>query len=66
LARLGQVEEGRRVLVRAMGAANHVGLLPEHFDPRTGQAHGNAPQCYSHVGLIAAAFAVNPDSPLLG
>ena len=36
------------------------------LSPRTGQAPGNAPQCYSHVGLIAAAFAVNPDSPLLG
>lgn len=66
LARLGEVEEGGRILRQALAAANHVGLLPEHFDPRSGRRHGNFPQCYSHVGLIAAACAVSPDSPLIG
>jgi len=66
LARLGDVAEAERILVGAMQAGNHVGLMPEHFAPHHRTGHGNQPQCYSHVGLIGAAFAVSPPSPLIG
>ena len=65
-ARLGQMAEGRRIFRQALQAANHVGLMAEHWDPQSGTAHGNFPQCYSHVGLIGAAFALSPTAPLLG
>ena len=60
LARLGCMEEARTILQRVLGAANHVGLLSEHFIPSTKTQCGNFPQAYSHVGLINAAFAVSP------
>ncbi|MBT9556916.1 MAG: glycoside hydrolase family 15 protein [Myxococcales bacterium] len=66
LARRGDLAGGARVFADALTAANPLGLIAEHFDPRTGQPTGNFPQCYSHVGLIAAAFAVSPESPLIG
>ncbi|MEE9383979.1 MAG: glycoside hydrolase family 15 protein [Nannocystaceae bacterium] len=40
--------------------ANHLGLLSEDIDPRDGSQWGNFPQSYSHVGLINAAFAIEP------
>ena len=60
LAQLGEKEEARRILAHATGAANHVGLYSEHFDPRRRLQLGNFPQAYSHVGLINAAFAASP------
>ena len=65
-ARLGHRREARRIFRQALAAANDVGLMAEHWDPRTGTPHGNFPQCYSHVGLIGAAFALSPSTPLLG
>jgi GH15 family glucan-1,4-alpha-glucosidase len=60
LARLGHIPEAKHILARVLAAANHVGLLSEHFIPATGSQCGNFPQAYSHVGLINAAFAVSP------
>jgi GH15 family glucan-1,4-alpha-glucosidase len=60
LARLGEIDEGRAILDRVVTAGNHVGLLSEHFIPRTNEQCGNFPQAYSHVGLINAAFALSP------
>ena len=65
-ARLGRRKEARRIFRQALTAANDVGLMAEHWDPRLGTPHGNFPQCYSHVGLIGAAFALSPATPLLG
>jgi GH15 family glucan-1,4-alpha-glucosidase len=60
LARLGNLNHARAILDRVVTAGNHVGLLSEHFIPRTKDQCGNFPQAYSHVGLINAAFAVSP------
>lgn len=60
LARLGYKDEARDILEDAVKAANHVGLLSEHFHPKSRTQLGNFPQAYSHVGLINAAFAVSP------
>jgi len=37
---------------------NDVGLMSEELDPATGDAIGNFPQAYSHVGLISVALAL--------
>ena len=37
---------------------NDVGLMSEEMDPVSGEAIGNFPQAYSHVGLISAALAL--------
>lgn len=60
LARLGYRDEARGILEDAVKAANHVGLLAEHYQPSSHTQLGNFPQAYSHVGLINAAFAVSP------
>ncbi len=60
LARLGNKQEARNILEHAAKAANHVGLLSEHYLPSSKKQLGNFPQAYSHVGLINAAFAVSP------
>lgn len=63
LAVLGQTTEAGTILARSLSAANDLGLFAEHFDPGAGLQTGNFPQCYSHVGLIHAAFTVSPDWP---
>ena len=60
MAKLGRLEEARRILHVMGRTANELGLLAEHFDPRRGEQLGNFPQAYSHVGQINAAFAVSP------
>ncbi|MGK5088247.1 glycoside hydrolase family 15 protein [Bdellovibrionota bacterium FG-2] len=60
LAKLGNKDEARKILEDASQAANHVGLLSEHYLPSLRTQMGNFPQAYSHVGLINAAFAVSP------
>lgn len=59
LVRLGHREDAMQVLETSLISENHVGLMAEHFDPFNLTQTGNFPQCYSHVGLINAAFAVS-------
>ena len=65
LARLGHREEARASLAKLIGHANHLGLYSEDIDPADGRLWGNFPQTYSHVGLINAAFAIDPLPPQL-
>ena len=51
----GRVDEARGIFERLLALRNDVGLLAEEYDPRTGQALGNFPQAFSHVGLINTA-----------
>ena len=65
LARIGAKDEGHEVMRALIGHQNHVGLYSEDIDPETGAQLGNFPQTYSHVGLINAAFALEPTPPRL-
>jgi GH15 family glucan-1,4-alpha-glucosidase len=58
LARSGQVAEAREVFEAALGYANDVDLFAEEIDPDTGEAMGNFPQAFTHLGVINAALAL--------
>ena len=55
LTRSGQLEEARLIFTKMLSYANHVGLYAEEIGP-TGEALGNFPQAFTHLGLISAAF----------
>ena len=60
LTRAGKVDRTRlaraRLLFEQMlGYSNHLGLYAEQIGPR-GQAQGNFPQAFTHIGLISAAY----------
>jgi GH15 family glucan-1,4-alpha-glucosidase len=59
LARLGRRDEALDRFEHILGCANDVGLLAEEVEPQTGNARGNFPQAFSHVGLINAALSLN-------
>jgi GH15 family glucan-1,4-alpha-glucosidase len=49
------LDAGRLMFEQALGYANHLGLFAEQIGPR-GEALGNFPQAFTHLGLISAAF----------
>jgi GH15 family glucan-1,4-alpha-glucosidase len=60
LTRAGQVlpetlDQARLLFERMLGYANHLGLYAEQTGPQ-GEALGNFPQAFTHLGLISAAF----------
>ncbi|MFE5091949.1 glycoside hydrolase family 15 protein [Streptomyces sp. NPDC056638] len=58
LALTGHTTRARQVFQTAVAHANDVGLLAEETDSTTGEALGNFPQAFSHIGLINAARAI--------
>ncbi|MFI6063325.1 glycoside hydrolase family 15 protein [Streptomyces sp. NPDC051286] len=58
LALTGHPTQARQVFDTALAQANDVGLLAEEADSTTGEALGNFPQAFSHIGLINAARAI--------
>jgi GH15 family glucan-1,4-alpha-glucosidase len=55
LARLGRVAEAEHNFNELITHANHLGLYSEEVDPVSGEALGNFPQAFSHMGFITAA-----------
>jgi GH15 family glucan-1,4-alpha-glucosidase len=56
---VGREADARALFERILSLRNHVGLLSEDVDPRTGQLWGNYPQTYSQVGLILSAMRLS-------
>jgi GH15 family glucan-1,4-alpha-glucosidase len=59
LASVGRRDEALELFNNVLGRRNHVGLLSEDIDPRTGELWGNFPQTYSQVGLILSAMRLS-------
>jgi GH15 family glucan-1,4-alpha-glucosidase len=59
LARSGKTDKAREVFEVALNNANDVGLFAEEIDPETGDALGNFPQAFTHLGVINAALCLH-------
>jgi GH15 family glucan-1,4-alpha-glucosidase len=59
LAAIGRRKEARELFENILARRNHVGLLSEDIDPKTGALWGNFPQTYSMVGLINSAMRLS-------
>ncbi len=55
LTRAGRLDEARFIFERMLGHSNHLGLYSEEIG-LTGEALGNFPQAFTHLGLISAAY----------
>lgn len=55
LTRAGRLDEARLVFEKMLGYANHLGLYAEEIGDH-GEALGNFPQAFTHLGLISAAY----------
>jgi GH15 family glucan-1,4-alpha-glucosidase len=58
LAGRGDVEAAMQAFEHILSFSNDVGLFAEEIDPDTGEALGNFPQAFTHVGLINGAMAL--------
>jgi GH15 family glucan-1,4-alpha-glucosidase len=56
---IGRKDEARAMFEAVLARRNPLGLLSEDLAFDTGEAWGNFPQTYSHVGLIIAAMALS-------
>jgi GH15 family glucan-1,4-alpha-glucosidase len=54
----GSLEQARDAFAHTLAYANDVGLFAEEIDPASGDALGNFPQAFTHVGLINAALSL--------
>ena len=59
LAMIGRRQEAREMFERLLARRNPLGLLSEDLAFDGGEAWGNIPQTYSHVGLIMAAMQLS-------
>jgi GH15 family glucan-1,4-alpha-glucosidase len=57
-ARAGRLEEAQLLFEKMLTYANHLGLFAEEIGP-SGEALGNFPQAFTHLGLISAAVNLN-------
>jgi GH15 family glucan-1,4-alpha-glucosidase len=54
----GELEDSRRLFSRLLKYSNDAGLYAEEIDPANGEALGNFPQAFTHVGLVSAALSI--------
>jgi GH15 family glucan-1,4-alpha-glucosidase len=54
----GSLKDADDLFRRLIGYGNDVGLFAEEINPDSGDALGNFPQAFTHVGLISAALAI--------
>jgi GH15 family glucan-1,4-alpha-glucosidase len=59
LAAIGRLDQARGLFERVLAKRNPLGLLSEDLAFGDGEAWGNFPQTYSHVGLIGAAMRLS-------
>jgi GH15 family glucan-1,4-alpha-glucosidase len=59
LAMVGRTADARAAFERLLACRNHVGLLSEDLDVRTGELWGNFPQTYSMVGIVNSAIRLS-------
>jgi len=55
LARAKRLDEARLMFEKMLGYGNHLGLFSEELG-QSGEALGNFPQAFTHLGLIRAAY----------
>jgi GH15 family glucan-1,4-alpha-glucosidase len=58
LTRADRLDEARLIFEKMLTYCNHLGLYSEEIGP-TGEALGNFPQAFTHLGLISAAYNLN-------
>jgi len=58
LVRSGRHEEAQRALETVLSYASDLDLFAEEIDPETGDALGNFPQGFTHLGVINAALSL--------
>ena len=58
LAERGDLVRAQQQIDELLSFANDVGLFAEEIDMQSGEALGNFPQAFTHVGLINAALAI--------
>jgi GH15 family glucan-1,4-alpha-glucosidase len=54
----GTLEQAHRAFERLLRYRNDLGIFSEETDPASGDALGNFPQSFTHVGLISAALSI--------
>ncbi len=54
----GSLAAAHRTFGQTLAYANDLGLFAEEIDPRSGDALGNFPQAFTHVGLINTALSL--------
>lgn len=60
LTRSGELQKARFLFEKMLTYANHLGLYGEEVG-LTGEALGNFPQAFTHLGLISAALALDKE-----
>jgi GH15 family glucan-1,4-alpha-glucosidase len=58
LARRGDIHAAEQAFSHLLSFSNDLGLFAEEIDPDSGEALGNFPQAFTHVGLINGAMAL--------
>ena len=56
LCLIGEKKKAEKIMKVLLSYQNHLGLMSEGIDCRTGELVGNFPQGYSHLGLIEACL----------